>query len=188
MEDKEIIDLFFQRSEQAITLVKESYSKLCLSIARRILPDERDVEECLEDVLLKTWNSIPPEQPASLAAYLSRITRNTALDRYSYNHAEKRSSTLTEAFEELEGSLASTFNIEHLAQEKEFRQFINEFLKNLKKENRIYFVRRYWYGEHISEIAAACGVSEEKIKSSLFRTRNRLKSILEKEGVLYEKK
>ncbi len=187
MEDKHIIDLFFQRSEQALVQVKENYGRLCLSIARRILPDERDVEECLEDVLLKIWNSIPPKQPDSLAAYLSRITRNAALDRYSYNHAEKRSSSLTDAFEELGDTLASAFNTEHLAQEKEFRQFINDFLKNLKKEHRIYFVRRYWYGEPIAEIAAACGVSEEKIKSSLFRTRNRLKFALEKEGVLYEK-
>ena len=97
MEDIQIIDLFFQRSEQAITYIREKYNGLCFSIARRILPDDRDVDECLGDVLLKVWNSIPPERPDSLSAYLSRITRNTALDRYAYNHAEKRSTALTDA-------------------------------------------------------------------------------------------
>lgn len=186
MEDKQIIDLFFKRSEHAISCVKEKYSALCLSVVRRILPDERDVEECLGDILLKVWNSVPPDSPVSFPAYLSRISRNAALDRYSYNHADKRSTALTDAFEELESSLASSFDVESLAQARDFQQFLNNFLGSLKKENRIYFVRRYWYGESISEIATVFRVSEEKVKSSLFRTRNRLKSALEKEGVPYE--
>lgn len=184
MEDHQIIDLFFQRSEAALVAVKEKYSALCLSVARRILPDERDAEECLGDILLKTWNAIPPEHPDSLAAYLSRVTRNTALDRYAYNHAEKRSTALTNAFEELEACLASSFDVEHLAMEKDFQHFLNHFLEKQKKQNRIFFIRRYWYGESIAEIATAFQVSEEKVKSSLFRTRNRLKSALEKEGVM----
>lgn len=183
MEDKQIITLFLQRSEQAIVKTKEKYQSLCLSIARRILPDLRDVEECLEDVLLKVWNSIPPDQPDSFTAYLSRITRNTALDRYSYNYAEKRSTALTNAFEELECCLADSFDVEQIAQTKDFQRFINKFLRSQKQESRIYFVRRYWYGESIAEIAGAFRVSEEKVKSSLFRTRNRLKSALEKEGI-----
>ena len=184
MEDKQIIALFFQRSEQAIISTKEKYNHLCRSVASRILPDMRDAEECVEDVMLKVWNSIPPEQPECFAAYLSRITRNTALDRYSYNRAEKRSTALTDAFEELEGSLAASFDVEQIAQAKDFHRFINDFLLSLKKENRIFFIRRYWYGESIAEIASAFGSSEEKVKSSLFRTRNRLKSALEKEGVI----
>ncbi len=183
MEDKQIIRLFSQRSEQAISHMKEKYGSLCFSVCRRILPDERDAEECVSDICLKVWNAIPPEQPSSLAAYLSRVARNTALDRYSYNHAEKRSTALTEAFDELEGCLASSFNVEHLAQENDLRRFINHFLKGLKKENRVYFVRRYWYGESIEEIATEFCISEEKVKSSLFRTRNKLKTALEKEGV-----
>lgn len=186
MEDMQILDLFFQRSEQAITTIKEKYGALCLSVARRILLDERDAEECLGDILLKVWNAIPPERPASLPAYLSRIARNAALDRYAYNHAEKRSTSLTGAFEELEGCLASSFDMEFLAQTREFRRFLNNFLGTLKKENRIYFVRRYWYGDSIADIARVFQVSEEKVKSSLFRTRNRLKSALEKEGITYE--
>lgn len=186
MDDKQLITLFFQRSEQAIAGLKERYGSLCLSVARRILPDARDAEECLGDVLLKVWNSIPPEHPECLTAYLSKITRNTALDRYSYNHAGKRSTSLTDAFDELEYSLAASFDVEQQIQEQDFRRFINEFLRGLKKENRIFFVRRYWYGESISEIATTFRISEEKVKSSLFRTRNRLKSALEKEGLHYE--
>lgn len=186
MEDTQIIELFFQRSEQAIVCLKEKYSALCTSVARRILPDERDVEECLGDIYLKVWNAIPPEHPDSMAAYLSRITRNSALDRYSYNHAEKRSTSLTIAFEELEPCLVSASNVENTAQTRDFHRFLNDFLKKQSKQNRIYFVRRYWYGESIAEIAQSFRVSEEKVKSSLFRTRNRLKSALDKEGISYE--
>lgn len=183
MEDNYIINLFFNRSEQALSFLQIKYKALCLSIIRRILPDERDVEECLGDILLKVWQSIPPNRPDSLAAYLSRISRNTALDRYSYNHAEKRSTALTTAFEELEGCLISSCNVENIVQDKEFRQFLNDFLQGLKKQNRIYFVRRYWYGESIAEISTAYQVSEEKVKSSLFRTRNQLKLALERKGI-----
>lgn len=183
MTDSQIINLFFQRSESALICVRETYGALCRSVARRILPDERDVEECLNDTCLKIWNAIPPERPDSLAAYLSRITRNLALDRYSYNNAEKRSTALTDAFEELEVCLPSSHSVETEAQANELKRFLNHFLETQKKQNRIYFVRRYWYGESISDIAQTFGVSEEKVKSSLFRTRNLLRTALEKEGV-----
>lgn len=155
-------------------------------MARHILPDERDIEECLNDTCLKVWNSIPPKRPDSLAAYLSRIVRNLALDRYHYNHAEKRSSALTDAFDELENELSSSFSPEQLAEADDFRKLINHFLSKQPTQGRIYFVRRYWYGDSIAEIADAFQVSEEKVKSSLFRTRNRLKTTLEKEGIVYE--
>ncbi len=186
MEDTNIIQLFMERSETAITTLQEKYEKLCLSIARRILPDERDAEECVSDAFLRVWNAIPPERPASLTAYLSRITRNLALDRYSYNTADRRSTALTEAFEELEAVLFSTFDVETQIQENEFRQFINQFLQAQSKENRVFFVRRYWYGESIKEIAEQFHISEEKVKSSLFRTRKQLKTALTKGGFHYE--
>ncbi len=186
MDDNKIICLFEERSETAVSLLQEKYGRLCLSIARHILTDERDAEECVNDASLKVWNSIPPEHPLSLAAYVSRITRNLALDRYSYNTAKQRSTALTEAFEELEAVLFSSSDVEDAIHEKEFRQFINGFLQGLSKENRIYFVRRYWYGDSIKEIAKAFSISEEKVKSSLFRTRNRLKTALTKGGYPYE--
>ncbi len=186
MDDTQIINLFFERDSQAINYLKEKYSALCLHVARHILPDERDVEECLNDTCLKIWNTIPPKRPDSLAAYLSRIIRNLALDRYNYNHAEKRSSALTDAFDELETELASAVSLEQLAEADDFQQIINTFLANQPKQSRIYFVRRYWYGDSIAEIADAFQVSTEKVKSALFRTRNRLKITLEKEGIFYE--
>ena len=102
MQDEQIITLFFQRSHDAILQVKNKYGMLCQSIARKILSDQRDIEECISDVLLRLWNAIPPERPRSLQAYIARITRNLSLDRYSYNMAGQRSSALTQAYEELE--------------------------------------------------------------------------------------
>ncbi len=187
MDDEKMIQLFFSRSEEAITSLQEKYGRLCRSVAAHILPDERDIAECVSDVALKVWNSIPPERPKSMAAYVSRITRNTALDKYDYNAAGKRATALTEAFEELEGVLVSSVcDVEKTIEAKEFRKLINEFLRKQTKEDRVFFVRRYWYGDSIAEIAAAFGAGEEKVKSSLFRTRNRLKLALEKEGIKYE--
>ena len=102
MNDEQIVGLYFARAEAALTETEAQYGRLCLSVARRILPDERDAEECASDALLRAWNAIPPERPRSLGAYLARLTRNLALDRYAYNQAEKRSTALTGAFEELE--------------------------------------------------------------------------------------
>ena len=181
MNDDKILDLYWQRNELAIEASRQKYGGLCRSVAGRILPDERDAEECVSDVWLRLWNSIPPQRPDSLKAYIARIVRNLALDRFDYNHAEQRSSALTEAYEELEDILFIC-NQEGEGAEK-FREVLNEFLGGLKKEARVYFVRRYWYGESIREIAQACGAGESKVKSSLMRTRNSLRDVLEKEGV-----
>lgn len=184
MEDEEIIALFFRRAEAAITQTQEKYGRLCLSVARRILPDDRDAEECVSDACLRAWNAIPPEHPRSLRSYLVRITRNLALDKYAYNNAEKRGTALTSAFEELEPCLPATLgDAESGVEAHEFSRVLNVFLRAQSKDARIFFVRRYWYGESIREIADACRVSEEKVKTSLFRTRNRLKNALEKEGI-----
>lgn len=184
MQDEQIVALFLERSEAAVTQAQIKYKNLCTMIAGRILSDNRDAEECVNDAFLRVWNSIPPEKPRSLGAYLGRITRNLALDRYSYNHADKRNSDLLDAFEELEASLPSSSpDAERTLLQQEFREFINRFLCTQSRTNRIYFIRRYWYGESVKEIATSCHVSEEKVKSSLFRTRNRLRHALEKEGI-----
>ena len=105
MGDDEILQLFYHRVEYAISAVEEKYGRLCRSVARGILKDERDVEECVNDTCMRAWNAIPPEKPRSLEAYLVRITRNLALDRYAYHHSQKRETALTEAYEELEACL-----------------------------------------------------------------------------------
>ena len=183
MEDEKIIALFFQRSEAALEQVKEKYGGLCVTVVGRILTDVRDIEECVTDTWLRLWRSIPPARPASLKAYTVRVVRNLALDRYAYNTAERRNSALTEAFEELEGELGRAAASAEMLEEEEFHQLLNRFLRELNRNARIYFVRRYWYGESIKEIAESCGCSEEAVKSSLFRSRAKLRDTLAKEDI-----
>lgn len=183
MEDEAIVRLFFAREETAITETQHKYGRVCLAVARRILPDERDAEECVSDACLRAWNAIPPDRPRSLSAYLARITRNLALDRRSYNQAEKRSTALECAFEELEPWLCTENTPEKALDGAELRRFLNGFLRSEPQQARVFFLRRYWYGESIREIAEDCGCSEARVKSSLFRTRNHLREALDKEEI-----
>lgn len=206
LDDSVLIDRFFDRDESAIGQLKEKYGKLCLKVAGNILPDERDARECVNDAYLRIWNTIPPKRPDSLSAYAAALTRNAALDRYDYNNAAMRSSALTSAFEELEGDAlfgdrsaedsgaagvcdigGEASNVQGVMISDGFREkfsaVLNSFLRGLKKEARVFFVRRYWYGQSIGEIASAYHVSEEKVKASIFRTRKKLRETLEKEGI-----
>ena len=180
MEDLQIIGLLFQRSESAIFAMQQKFGGLCRSIISNILSDRRDVEECITDTYLRVWNSIPPQRPDRLDSYLARIARNVALDRYDYNTASMRHSNLTLAYEELAMYLPSR---ESDTDNAEFRTFINRFLQGLQKMPRMMFIRRYWYGESIAEIANAFECSEEKVKSCLFRTRNKLREAMIKEDI-----
>ena len=180
MEDLQIIGLLFQRSETAIFALQQKFGGLCRSIISNILPDNRDVEECMSDAFLRVWNSIPPQRPERLDSYIARIARNVALDRYDYNTASMRNTGMTLAFEELALYLPSR---EQETDAVEFKAFINRFLRGLPKASRMMFVRRYWYGESIAQIADAFECSEEKVKSTLFRTRNKLRQAMIKEGI-----
>ena len=180
MEDSQIIAFLFQRSEQAIRAIQEKYGGLCRSIVSNILPDFRDVDECISDTYLRVWRSIPPQHPARLDSYIARVARNAALDRYDYNSAGLRNSALTMAYEELEYALPSR---DEAVDAMAFRTFLNQFLRSQKKDARIMFIRRYWYGDSVQQIAAAFGCGEEKVKSSLFRTRNKLRNAMIKEGI-----
>lgn len=184
MEDVQIIESFFRRDPAAIDAVQQKYGRRCLAAAAHILPDSRDAEECVSDVWLRLWNAIPPERPRSLAAYITTVTRRVALDKCDYNRAAQRRSDLTLAFEELEGCLSTPDEAQAAAEQEDLRRVLNGFLRSLTRQSRTYFVRRYWYGESIREIADDCGASEEKVKSSLFRARQRLRQTLEKEGML----
>ena len=180
MEDLQIIGLLFQRSETAIFALQQKFGGLCRSIISNILPDNRDVEECMSDAFLRVWNSIPPQRPERLDSYIARIARNVALDRYDYNTASMRNTGMTLAFEELALYLPSR---DQETDAVEFKSFINRFLRGLPKASRMMFVRRYWYGESIAQIADAFECSEEKVKSTLFRTRNKLRQAMIKEGI-----
>lgn len=180
MEDMQIISLLFKRSETAIPALQQKFGGLCRSVVSNILSDRRDVEECVSDTYLRVWNSIPPQRPARLDGYLARIARNAALDRYDYNKANMRNAGLTVVYDELEACIPSR---DEETDALEFRSFINRFLRGLPKETRIMFIRRYWYGESVAEIAFVCGCGEEKVKSSLFRTRNKLREAMTKEEI-----
>ena len=180
MEDSQIIAFLFQRSEQAIRAIQEKYGGLCRSIVSNILPDFRDVDECISDTYLRVWRSIPPQHPDRLDSYIARVARNAALDRHDYNRANLRNSALTLAYEELEYALPSR---DEAVDAMAFRTFLNQFLRSQKKDARIMFLRRYWYGNSVQQIAAAFGCGEEKVKSSLFRTRNKLRNAMIKEGI-----
>lgn len=182
MDDEKIVSMYLRREEEALIRTREKYEALCRSVAQKILPDGRDVEECVSDVWLKLWNSIPPARPESLKGYAARTARNLALDRYDYNTAAQRNSALTESFEELETALPEAA-ADGSGMEGAFASFLNEFLGGLNREARVYFVRRYWYGESIKEIAASCRVSESKVKTSLMRTRTRMRNAMKQEGV-----
>ena len=179
MEDSQIIAFLFQRSEQALRAIQEKYGGLCRSIVSNILPDFRDVDECISDTYLRVWRSIPPQHPDRLDSYIARVARNAALDRHDYNRANLRNSALALAYEELEYAIPSRDEaVDAIA----FRTFLNQFLRSQKKDARIMFIRRYWYGDSIQQIAAAFGCGEEKVKSSLFRTRKKLRNAMLKEG------
>lgn len=185
MEDTEIVLQLFRREEQGLIQLQRKYGRLCHSIAGRILTDSRDVEECVSDAFLRIWNAIPPEQPRSLQAFICRVARNLALDRCSYNTAAQRSSALTNAFEELEPFLQGVQDDpESKIESADFCEFINRFLYTQPKNARIYFVRRYWFGETIREISHAFHISEGTIKSSLHRTRLRLQEAIRKENIV----
>ena len=185
VKDSTILALYWDRVEDAVTFTKEKYGALCRSIARRLLTDERDVDECESDVYIRAWNSIPPERPSCLSAWLARVARNAALDRIRYNAAACRSSALTEAFEELEPWLVTAEgDPQRVLDVKELRRVLNGFLRTQSPEVRQFFLRRYWYGESVQEIAQAYGVKESKVKTSLFRTRERLRKELEREELM----
>lgn len=185
MEDKNIIQLFFERSETAITATATKYGKLCHTIAYNILYNEEDSEECVNDTYLKAWEVIPPQIPEKLAAFLGKITRNLAISKYRHNSSKKRGGgQMSLALEELEECIPDKNTTEQAISDKLFLEQMNAFLESLSSEKRKVFMQRYWYLRPISEIAEEFSMSESKVKMILHRTRNTLKDVLEKEGII----
>lgn len=185
MEDKRIIDLYWARQETAIVETDKKYGKYCRSIALHILNSLEDSEECVNDTWLKAWDSMPPKRPDYLAAFLGKIARNLSISRYRMNHARKRGSGETELLlMELEECIPSAKSVEEEVESKETAASIDRFLYGIDEESRNIFVRRYFYADPVKEIAQRFEISESKVKSQLFRMRNRLKEHLEKEGIV----
>uniref|UniRef100_UPI0040564B74 RNA polymerase sigma factor n=1 Tax=Agathobacter sp. TaxID=2021311 RepID=UPI0040564B74 len=183
MEDREIIELFWNRTDMAISVADKKYHSYCQCIAYNILGNKEDAEECLNDTWMKAWNTIPPQNPTNLAAFLGKITRNTALNYRRDKYRKRRSSGQMDlVLEELEECVSYAKTVEQEIAEKELAKIINHFLGTLPELERNVFVCRYWRLEPISQIAAYAHSGESKIKSMLFRIRKKLKKHLEKEG------
>lgn len=185
MEDSQIIQLYFERSERAIEETNRKYENYCYQIAYRILYNREDSQECVNDTYLRAWNAIPPFRPACLSAYLGKITRNLALHIYEKNHRQKRGCGQAEmVFEELKDVLSSKNDNPEQTIELEFLvQCINNYLKTIPQLNRMVFIGRYWAFESIEMIAGRLGISQSRTKSILFRTRNGLRTYLAKEDI-----
>ena len=184
MDDKQIVDLYWTRSERAIEETEEKYGKYCYSIAYNILYNTQDSEECVNDTYMQAWNSIPPQRPHFLSSFLGKITRNLALNKYKYYAAQKRGlGKVNIVLEELSECLPSQKDTEKILEDKFVVEILNKFLEKQKPKIRKIFVRRYWYLDSIKEIANDYRISESNVKMTLIRTRNSLKDYMEKEGI-----
>lgn len=182
MDDSTIIDLFWARSEQAITETDIKYGAMCINLAQNIVAFHQDAEECVNDTYLGLWNTIPPTRPNIFAAYIAKIVRNIAMKKATYNNAQKRSSNMTVSIHELEAYVATTGDPSNTVYAKELAASIEQFLRSIDYESRNIFLRRYWFFDSIADIANRFSISESKVKSQLFRTRNKLYAHLIKEG------
>lgn len=184
MNDEQIVDLYFRRDEAAIAESQKKYGAYCMKIAMNILSSEPDSEECVNDVWLGAWRSIPPQRPANLATYLGKITRNLSINRYKMKYAEKRAvNEFSLSLDELDECVPGGEPVENDERVGQIGESINDFLHGQKSLDRRVFVCRYFYGDSISEIAERFGISESRIKSLLFRMRSKLKAHLEKDGI-----
>ena len=181
MDDEKIIEMFFARNELALGETERKYGRYCYAVSYRILNSNEDSEECVNDTWLAAWNAIPPKKPDSLRGFLARICRNISLDRLDFLKADKRNQNVTEAFEELEAFLSE--GEENIPEEMFMREAVNRFLASLDRKTRIIFMRRYWYFCSIPEIAESMGISENSVRVTLHRTKLKMKSFFEKEGI-----
>ena len=181
MTDQELVELFWQRREEALTGLQDKYGGWCRSIAGRILGEERDVEECLGDCWLQLWNAIPPARPQHFRGYLGAVVRNRAL--LLRRRRGRQGDTVSLAALELAECLPSREGPEEQAEAAELGRAISAFLGELGEGPRTAFLRRYWYGQSVADIAAGMNCGEGKVKSSLFRTRKALRTYLEQEEV-----
>lgn len=182
MDDNTIITLYNDRDERAIAETERKYGRFCMTVAQNILASREDSEECVNDTWLKTWNAIPPQNPSCLRAFLGRITRNLALDRYRRNAAQKRNSELTVALEELDGCLSGGATPEEESALRALGESINRFLTTLTVRDRDVFLCRYYYTYPIRQIAERHRMRENYLRNLLSRTVRKLREHLEKEG------
>lgn len=183
MHDEQIIELFFERSEQAIAALDSKYGRVFRSVACNILGNPQDAEECVNDAYLGAWNAIPPAKPNPLLAFVCKIVRNISLKRREQNTAAKRNSHFDVAVEELEDCLASPDSVEAELASRELTEAIESFLGSLSKENRVIFLRRYWFFDSYADIAKQVGLTEKNVSVRLTRIRKELRKYLSEREV-----
>ena len=184
MTDTEIINLFFERSEQAIDELAKKHGNAVARVARNILGNEQDTEECVNDTYLGTWNAIPPHRPSPLRTFVCKIARNLATKKYHANTAVIRNSQYDLALDDLEEILADSNSVEEAYEAKELRAAINGFLATLNPSDRFLFMRRYWYSDPVKDIAKMAHSTTNSVTVRLFRIREKLRHYLVKEGLL----
>ena len=185
MEDQDIVALYLERNQEAITETEKKYGRYCYSIAYNILYNAEDAEECVNDALMNAWNSIPPHIPSILAAFLGKLTRYVSLKKWRYARTQKRGSgEIALAYEELSDCIPGGMSVEEELQEKELAEILDCFLDELPVVERHIFICRYWYFDDISTICNQFGYSSSKVKSMLYRIRKKLLFRLNEEGVI----
>ncbi len=182
MDDSQIVALYWSRDESAIRETDRVYGRQLHSLSERIVGSFEDAQECVSDTYLKAWNVIPPQRPRFLLAFLSKICRYISLDRFDWNHAAKRRAAIVALTEELELCIPDN-RCSWQPEEEILGSRVNDFLKNLPRDSRTIFMRRYWYGDSVEEIARFCGFTQSKVKTQLHRTREKLRVFLEQEGI-----
>ena len=184
MEDAAIIGLYWARKEEAIAASDEKYGKLCRSLSQDILGSPEDAEECVNDTWGRAWDTMPPQRPGSLRAYLAKITRNLSIDRWRARRADKRGSGLETLLDELDDCLPAVPSAEELDDARETAQAIDRWLDGLSPADRTAFLRRYWYGQRVDQVAAQAGCSPNTMAKRLGRLRDGLRQFLEQEGIV----
>ena len=182
MDDSKIIELFFARNEDAIKHTDDTYGRRLFHLADNIVHNDQDAEESVNDTYMKAWDTIPPQRPEHFFAYIAKICRNFALKRIDWQKAKKRNAEVVTLTQEMENCIPDTYR-DMEADERELGRILDAFLRTLTPENQMVFLRRYWYVDTIAEIAARYGISESAVQMRLNRTRAKLCTDLEKEGV-----
>lgn len=185
MNDQQIIDLYWRRSEDAVRETEAKYGPYCRTVAGNILADRLDAEECVSDTWLRAWNAMPPHRPNKLRLFLGKLTRSAACDALRSRTARKRGGgECLLALEELGECVPSVPGADREVEDRELERMVDRFLHTLPERDCSVFLRRYWYVEPVERIAARYGMKENTVKTSLFRTRRKLRTYLEKEGIL----
>ena len=184
MEDLDIIALYWSRDEAAIRETSKKYGHLLYGIAFNILSNHEDSEECINDTYCKAWNVIPPEKPNSLSAYLGRIVRNTSINLWYKNRAQKRYNGAEVILSELSDCVPANSTVENEIEAKVLSEVISDWLYLQSQDDRVLFMRRYWFGDSLKKLADECGTTPNKLAGRMYRLRQGLKNVFEKEGVM----